>query len=106
MRDDNNIYIVMVNDRPYGYFTNENDIDIQLSSIKKTVIPKFEFHKNFFWNEIMSDDEDVISKWKCISVDKNDFTRYENIECVLEIVKTSLIENENISTDVESDYED
>ena len=58
------IYIVMVNDRPYGYFTNENDIDIQLSSIKKTVIPKFEFHKNFFWNEIMGDDEDVISKWK------------------------------------------
>ena len=37
-------------------------------------------------------DEDVISKWKCISIDKNDFMRYEHLECILEVVKTSLIE--------------
>jgi len=89
---DNIIYIIMIDDRPYGYFKDEADIEDQLASLKKTVIPQFEFNKYFFWHEMKPSDEDIISKWKCISIDKNDFMRYEHLECILEVVKTSLIE--------------
>ena len=98
------IYIIMIDERPYGYFVEEWELQAQLDNAKKEVIPKFDFNKYFYWQEINSDDEDTISKWKCTSIDKNDFMRYERLECILEVVKSSLIEpsNENI---VESDYE-
>ena len=98
------IYIIMIDNRPYGYFVEEGDLQPQLENAKKEVIPKFEFDKIFYWNEINSDDEDTISKWKCTFIDKNDFMRYERLECILEVVKLSLIEpsKENIE---ESDYE-
>ena len=89
---DNIIYIIMIDDRPYGYFKDETQIEEQIASLKKEVIPKFEFNRYFFWHEMKPSDEDVISKWKCISIDKNDFMRYEHLECILEVVKTSLIE--------------
>jgi hypothetical protein len=89
---DKTIFIIMIDDRPYGYFVEEGELQVQLDNAKKEAIPKFEFNKYFYWHEIKTDDEDVISKWKCVSIDKNDFMRYERLECVLEIVKTSLIE--------------
>jgi hypothetical protein len=82
----------MIDDRPYGYFKEEGELETRLELVKKEVIPKFEFYKYFYWHEMKTEDEDVISKWKCISIDKNDFMRYENIECILEVVKTDLIE--------------
>ncbi len=98
------IYIIMIDNRPYGYFVEEGDLQPQLENAKKEAIPKFEFDKIFYWHETKSDDEDTISKWKCMSIDKNDFMRYERLECILEVVKSSLIEasNENVE---ESDYE-
>lgn len=102
---DNIIYIIMIDDRPYGYFKDETDIEAQLSSIKKTIVPQFDFNKNYFWNEMTPSDEDVISKWKCISIDKNDFMRYEQIECILEVVKTTLIEPHK-EEEFHSDYTD
>jgi hypothetical protein len=94
----------MIDNRPYGYFAEEGDIQPQLENAKKEAIPKFEFNKYFYWQETKTDDEDVISKWKCTSIDKNDFMRYERLECILEVVKSSLIEpsKENLE---ESDYE-
>jgi hypothetical protein len=89
---DKTIFIIMIDERPYGYFVEEGDLQPQLDNAKKEAIPKFEFNKIFYWDEIKSDDEDVISKWKCTSIDKNDFMRYERLECVLEVVKSSLIE--------------
>lgn len=96
------IYIIMIDERPYGYFVEEGELQAQLDNAKKEVIP--DFNKYFYWQEINSDDEDTISKWKCTSIDKNDFMRYERLECILEVVKLSLIEpsKENIE---ESDYE-
>jgi hypothetical protein len=89
---DNIIYIIMIDDRPHGYFKDETELETQLTNAKKFVIPQFEFNKYFFWHEMKPSDEDIISKWKCISIDKNDFMRYEQLECILEVVKTSLIE--------------
>ncbi len=102
---DNIIYIIMIDDRPYGYFKDEGELEVQLSNAKKYVIPQFEFNKNFFWYEMKPSDDDIISKWKCISIDKNDFMRYEQLECILEVVKTSLIEPPK-EQDEDSDYED
>ena len=98
------IFIIMIDNRPYGYFVEEGDIQPQLENAKKEAIPKFEFNKYFYWQETKTDDEDVISKWKCTSIDKNDFMRYERLECILEVVKSSLIDasKENLE---ESDYE-
>ena len=89
---DKTIFIIMIDDKPYGCFIEEGELQTQLENAKKEVIPKFEFGRKFFWDEIETDDEDIISKWKCTSIDKNDFMRYERLECVLEVVKTSLIE--------------
>ena len=89
---DKTIFIIMIDERPYGYFLEEGDLQTQLDNAKKEAIPKFEFNKIFYWDEIETDDEDIISKWKCTSIDKNDFMRYERLECVLEVVKSSLIE--------------
>lgn len=96
---DNIIYIIMIDDRPYGYFKDEADIEDQLELLKKIVIPQFEFNKYFFWHEMEASDEDVISKWKCISIDKNDFMRYEHLECILEIIKTTLIQSRKQETE-------
>ncbi len=101
---DNIIYIIMIDDRPYGYFKDEADIESQISYLKKEVIPKFEFNKYFFWHEMKPSDEDIIAKWKCISIDKNDFMRYEQLECILEVVKTTLIEPHK-EEDEDSDFE-
>jgi len=98
------IFIIMIDNRPYGYFVEEGELQTQLDNVKKEAIPKFEFNKIFYWDEIKTDDEDVISKWKCTSIDKKDFMRYERLECVLEVVKSSLIEASKEKVE-ESDYE-
>jgi len=98
------IFIIMIDNRPYGYFVEEGELQTQLDNAKKEAIPKFEFNKIFYWDEIKTDDEDVISKWKCTSIDKNDFMRYERLECILEVVKSSLIEASKEKVE-ESDYE-
>lgn len=101
---DNIIYIIMIDDRPYGYFKDIAELEAQLSDAKKYVIPQFEFNKYFYWHQMQSSDEDIISKWKCISIDKNDFMRYEQLECILEVIKTSLIEPRK-EQEEDSDYE-
>ncbi len=101
---DKTIFIIMIDDRPYGYFVEEGELQVQLDNAKKEVIPKFEFNKYFYWHEINTDEEDVISKWKCVSIDKNDFMRYERLECILEVVKSSLIEAPR-EYDEDSDFE-
>jgi len=102
---DKTIFIIMIDERPYGYFLEEGELQTQLDNAKNEAIPKFEFNKIFYWDEIKSDDEDVISKWKCTSIDKNDFMRYERLECVLEVIKSSLIEPSKVN-DGETETED
>lgn len=92
---DNIIYIIMIDDKLHGYFKDEAELEAQITNVKKFVIPQFDLTKHFFWNEMKPSDEDTISKWKCISIDKNDFMRYEQLECILEVVKTSLIDLPN-----------
>lgn len=89
---DNTIYIIMIDEKPYGYFKNEEEIESQISNAKKYTIPQFDLNKFFYWHEMTPSDEDTISKWKCVSIDKNDFMRYEQFECILEVIKVSLIE--------------
>ncbi len=95
------IFIVMVDNRPYGYFTQEDELHTLVEEIKKDVVPKFEFNKYFYWNQMNVDDEDVLIKWKCSSIVKNNFMKYECTECVLEVVKVELIEPSNSDDDEE-----
>jgi hypothetical protein len=91
----------MIDDRPYGYFVEEGELQVQLDNAKKEVIPKFEFNKYFYWHEIKTDDEDVISKWKCVSTLKNSITTYDNEEFVIEVIKSTLMKGSVVYNTIE-----
>ena len=85
----NEIYIVLVNGKPYGYYYDEEETEEQLRQAQEYILGKhlyYTFDRYYFWLPIK--DEDCIIKTKLIS---SVIGRYDRIEDVIEIVKSTLL---------------
>ena len=86
------IYIILINNKPHGYYHSENETAEQLEQAKEYVMSRhfFDFKKNYYWNSLQVEDDTVL-KMKLVSVIKDNFVRYDSVEDSLEIVKSSLL---------------
>ena len=85
----NEIYIVLINDKPYGYYYDEEETKEQLRQAQEYVLGKhlyYTFDRYYFWLPIK--DEDCIVKTKLIS---SVIGTYDRIEEVIEIIKSTLL---------------
>lgn len=87
------IYIIMLNNKPHGYFLDEDELPFHLRATKQYANSKnlFDFSKNYYWDE-EEGDEDTIVKLKCTSTLKNSITSYEKEEFVIEVIKSNLLQ--------------
>ena len=86
------IYIILINNKPHGYYHSENETAEQLEQAKEYVMSRhfFDFKKNYYWNILPSEDDTVL-KMKLVSNIKDIFIRYDYVEDSLEIVKSRLL---------------
>ena len=82
------IYIVLINNKPYGYYHSEDETAEQIEQAKEHIMSRhfFDFKKNYYWNNLPVEDDTII-KIKLVSVVKDNFVRYDSVEDSLEIVK-------------------
>ncbi len=87
------IYIIMLNNKPHGYFLDEDELPFHVRATKQYANSKhlFDFSKNYYWNEF-EPENDIIVKWKCTSTLKNSITSYEKEEFVIEVIKSKLLQ--------------
>lgn len=89
------IYIIMLNNKPFGYFLDEDELRFHVRSAKQYANSQhlFDFSKNYYWVEEEPKD-DVISKWKCVSNYKNSITTYDRQEYTIEVIKSTLLKGQ------------
>jgi hypothetical protein len=86
------IYIILINNKPHGYYHSENETAEQLEQAKEYVMSRhfFDFKKNYYWNNLPAED-DTIVKMKLVSVIKDSFVRYDSVEDSIEIIISRLL---------------
>lgn len=86
------IYIIFINNKPYGYYHSENDTDKQVEQAKEQIMLKhsFDFKKNYYWVDLPLE-EDTILKMKLVSNNKDVIPVYDYVEDSLEIIKSKLL---------------
>jgi hypothetical protein len=88
------IYIILINNKPYGYYYSKDDTEKQLEQAQEYIMSQhlFDFKKNYFWNNSPIEEyTDTILKMKLISNIKDIFVRYDYVEDSLEIVKSRFL---------------
>ena len=96
------IYIIMLNNKPFGYFLDEDELRFHIRSTKQYANSQhlFDFSKNYYWVE-QEPKDDTISKWKCVSTYKNSITTYDNEEFTIEVIKSSLMKGQVVYNTVD-----
>jgi hypothetical protein len=86
------IYIILINNRPYGYYYSEDETTEQIKQAQEHVMSRhfFDFKKNYYWNNLPAED-DTIVKMKLVSVIKDSFVRYDSVEDSIEIIISRLL---------------
>ena len=87
------IYIILINNRPHGYYYSENETASQLKQAQEHVMSRhfFDFKKNYYWNSLNVEDDGTVIKMKLVSVIKDNFVRYDSVEDSLEIIKSNYL---------------
>ena len=88
------IYIILINNRPYGYYYSEDETEEQVEQAKEYIMSQhlFDFKKNYYWSNLPVEEyTDTILKMKLVSNIKDVFVRYDYVEDSLEIVKSILL---------------
>jgi hypothetical protein len=91
------IYIILINNRPHGYYYSENETASQLKQAQEYIMSQhlFDFKKNYYWNNIPVEEyTDTILKMNLVSNIKDIFVRYDYVEDSLEIVKSRPLRKE------------
>ena len=86
------IYIILINNKPYGYYYSEDETVDQIEQAKENVMSRhfFDFKKNYYWKNLQVEDDTVV-KLKLVSVVKDNFIRYDSVEDSIEIIKSKLL---------------
>jgi len=86
------IFIVLINNKPYGYYYSEDETLEQIEQAKEHIMLKhtFDFNKFFYWKELQAEG-DTLAKINLVSNIKDIFVKYESVEDSLEIVKSKLL---------------
>ncbi len=100
-RDDDIIYIIMINNKPFGYFYDLNELQDQIKYTKESISQthSYDFRKNYFWEECKVEEyTDMIFKLKLYS-NLKDFQNnyYPYLEDTVEILKSTLIKPQKSS---------
>jgi hypothetical protein len=90
--EEESIYIILINNRPYGYYYSEDETAEKLKQAQEHVMKRhfFDFKKNYYWNNLQVEDDTVL-KMKLVSNIKDIFVRYDYVEDSIEIVKSRLL---------------
>jgi hypothetical protein len=92
--EENTIYIILVNNKPYGCYYSEDETAEQLSNVKEYVREQhlYEFKKDYYWVNVAVDKySDTILKTNLISNMKDIIVKYDYLEDTVEIVKSRLL---------------
>jgi len=86
------VYIILINNKPYGYYYSKDETTEQLEQAKEHVMSRhfFDFKKNYYWNNLPTEDDTVV-KMKLVSVIKDSFVRYDSVEDSIEIINSKLL---------------
>jgi hypothetical protein len=95
LKEEEIIFLILINDRPYGYYYSEDETAEQLEQAKEHVLYRhlFDFKKNYYWNELPTQN-DTILKLKLVSNVKDHILRYDCVEDSIEIIRTRLLRKE------------
>jgi hypothetical protein len=94
IKENDELYIILVNNRPYGCYKDEKDTLEQLSQVQEYVREThlYEFRKDYYWVEVPVDEySDTILKMNLISNMKDIIVKYDYLEDTIEIVKSRLL---------------
>ena len=87
------IYLILINNKPYGYYYDKEDTDYQVEKAKEYIREQhlYDFKKDYYWRNLHIDEfSDTIVKMALLSNIKDIFITYNYTEDTLEIVKTLL----------------
>jgi hypothetical protein len=86
------IYIILINNKPYGHYYSKDETTEQLEQVKEHVMSRhfFDFKKNYYWNNLPVEDNTVV-KMKLVSVIKDNFVRHDSVEDSIEIINSKLL---------------
>ena len=86
------IYIILINNKPYGYYHSEDETAEQIEQAKEYIMSRhfFDFKKNYYWDTLQVEN-DTLVKMRLVSNIKDTFIRYNSVEDLLEIIKSNLL---------------
>jgi hypothetical protein len=86
------IYIIMLNNKPFGYFLDEEELRFHVRSTKQYANSQhpFDFTKNYYWVEEEPQNDSIV-KWKCLSNLKNCINPIDTEEYTIEVIQSQLL---------------